>query len=93
MKNSSRTLSKKTTIVNELGLHARTAAKIAKAAQKAHASVWIEKNGERVDAASIIDILALACSKDTEIIVAIDDPADIGVLEVILGMIEEGFGE
>lgn len=93
MKNSSKTLSKQIVITNELGLHARSAAMIAKAAQKACSSVWIEKDGERVDASSIIDILSLACPKGNRITVAINDPADINVLDNIVRMVKEGFGE
>lgn len=80
-------------IVNELGLHARAAAKIAKVAGDASAGVWIRKNDESVDAASIIDILTLSCAMGTEVTVAIDDPADAGILSAIETMIRDGFGE
>lgn len=93
MSNLSQTLSKEVIIINELGLHARSASMIAKAAQKARAPVWIEKDGERVDAASIIDILTLACPQGNRITIAIDDPADIKILDDIVRMVKEGFGE
>ena len=89
----SQTLSKKVTVINELGVHARSAAMIAKIAQNAHAAVWIEKDGERVDATSIIDILTLACSKGTGITIAINDPTDKNILDSIVRMFKEGFGE
>lgn len=66
---------------------------IAKAAQYANAPVWIEKDGERVDATSIIDILTLACSKNTDVTIAIDNPADKNILDNIVRMFKEGFGE
>jgi phosphocarrier protein len=50
-------------IINELGLHARSAARIAKLAQNANSKVWLIRGKERVDASSIIDILSLACPK------------------------------
>jgi len=86
-------LSRKVCIINELGLHARAATKIADVVQKADAKVWIIKNGDRADASSIIDILTLACSKDTNITIMIDDQKDIEVLDSIEKLIEEGFGE
>jgi phosphotransferase system HPr (HPr) family protein len=86
-------LSQKVTLINELGLHARSAAMIAKTAQKAHASVWIEKDGNRVDATSIMDLLTLACSKGTGITVVIKDPNDMPILDHIVRMVKEGFGE
>ena len=38
------------TIVNDLGLHARSAAKLAKLAEAASGRVWITKNGNTADA-------------------------------------------
>ena len=87
------TLSRKVTIVNELGLHARSAAQIAKAAQAAQAGVWISVADEAVDATSIIDILTLACGKGSQVIVAVDDPGDKSILEQIVALVESGFGE
>ena len=46
-------------IVNELGWHARSAAKIAEVARNAKHKVWIARDAEMVDAASIIDLLTL----------------------------------
>jgi phosphocarrier protein len=81
------------TIVNELGLHARSAAKIAEVAQNAKCKVWIAKDNEAVDAASIIDLLTLGCSKGTEIEVRIESPDDRAVLNQIIDLVETGFGE
>ena len=81
------------TIVNDLGLHARSAAKLAKLAEAAGGSVWITKNGDTADAASMLDILTLACPKGSEVTVSIDDEADIKILERIAALIRSGFGE
>lgn len=93
MDNSTKKLSKQVTILNELGLHARPAALIAEVAQKAKSNVWIIRNGETVDASSIIDILTLACLKGTEITLQVDDPSDRDVLNNITALFESGFGE
>lgn len=85
--------SKEVVIVNELGLHARSAAKIAEIAQRANSSVWIIKNDQQVDAKSIIDILTLACAKDSCIVIGVEDPSDENILEDIVRLVEEGFGE
>lgn len=86
-------LSRQIAIVNELGLHARSAAKIAEIAQKAAAPVWIERDGETVDARSIIDMLTLACARDSIIAVRVEDEADLPVLEEIVALVTDGFGE
>ena len=80
-------------INSELGLHARSAAQIAKIVQKAKANVWIERGPEKADASSIVDILTLACEKGTTITIIIEDPADIGILEAIADLVDSGFGE
>ena len=86
-------LSREVIITNELGLHARSAAKIAALAQKGKSKIWIIKDKEKVDAASIIDILTLACTKGTKINLTIDDRSDVKILNAIAKLVEKGFGE
>jgi phosphotransferase system HPr (HPr) family protein len=81
------------TIINELGLHARSAAKIAEVAQNARYKVWIVSDREEVDAASIIDLLTLGCHKGTEIVVRIENSTDRPILNQIIDLVETGFGE
>jgi phosphocarrier protein len=80
-------------IVNELGLHARSAAQIAKLANCSKASVWIQKDDQKADASSIVDILTLACEKGTKITIRIENKADFNILEAITELVEGGFGE
>jgi phosphotransferase system HPr (HPr) family protein len=86
-------LSREVVIVNELGLHARSAAKIAELAQNSKAAVWVKKDTEKADASSIVDILTLACEKGSKITLIIEDKADRPILEDIVNLIETGFGE
>jgi len=79
--------------VNELGIHARSAACIANLAKNALENVWVIKEDERADAASIIDVLSLACVQGTEILLQVDDMSDINILNEIAEIIEAGFGE
>jgi phosphotransferase system HPr (HPr) family protein len=55
--------------------------------------VWLVKGGQAADAASIIDLLSLACSKDTVITLKVDSPSDRAILDRIAALIENGFGE
>ena len=86
-------LSREATIVNELGLHARSAAKIAALANDSKAAVWIEKDKARADASSIVDILTLACAKGSKITIIIENKADHNILEAITELVKGGFGE
>ena len=85
--------SKNVTIVNALGLHARSAAKIAALAGSAGSSVSICKGDRCADAADIFDLLALYCPRGTELTVRVADPGDAAVLVAICELIESGFGE
>jgi phosphotransferase system HPr (HPr) family protein len=86
-------LSRNVVIVNEFGMHARSAAKVAAMAQNATADIWIQKGDARADASSIIDILTLGCEKGTQITLGIEDPADMDILSNIFELITNGFGE
>ena len=85
--------SKDVIVVNELGIHARSAAKIAELAQNAKSKVWVQKGDEKVDAKSIIDILTLACAKGSTIRIAIEDQSDRETFNKIIKLVRNGFEE
>jgi phosphocarrier protein HPr len=93
MNTSEKELARRVSITNELGLHARPAALIAKLAKNAKHNVWIFRDKEKVDATSIIDILSLACLKGTEITLQVEDRADIDILDQITALAKTGFAE
>ena len=59
---------KEITIINTLGLHARPAAQIVKIAAQRKASLWIEKDGERINGKSIMGVMMLAAEKGSTIV-------------------------
>ena len=93
MRISDKELSREVIIVNELGLHARSAAKIAKLAQNAKSTIWLIKDNEKVDASSIIDILTFACAKGSKIMLTVDSKSDVHILNEITALVERGFEE
>jgi len=86
-------LSKKLVIINELGLHARSAAMIANLARQAKSKGCITKEGSTANAASILDILTLVCEKGTQIDITIEDRTDMDILEGIEKLVKMGFEE
>jgi phosphocarrier protein HPr len=88
-----RRISKEVTVVNASGIHARAAAKLSKLAKTASSNVWVTRDGEAVDASSILDILTLACAQGTTVTLEIDDPADMDVLGKLEHLVAGGFGE
>ena len=86
-------VTKELIVQNKMGIHARPAAMIANLAIEAKSDVWLCKNGEQVDASSIIDILSLGCMKGSDVTLKIETPEDIKVLDKIINLFEKGFGE
>jgi phosphocarrier protein HPr len=56
-------------IVNELGMHARAAAKLVRLASEFECAVTVEKDGQRADAKSVMGVLLLCGQKGAEIVV------------------------
>ena len=51
------------------------------------------KGNQKADASSIMDMLTLECPIGTKIAIIIEDGADIGILEAIFKLVDNGFGE
>jgi phosphocarrier protein len=81
------------TLVNPLGLHARSAARIAKVAQNARSAVRVRHGDRDADATSVIDILTLACAAGETLEFSIEDPEDYDILKDLLELVSDGFGE
>jgi phosphocarrier protein len=81
------------TIRNRLGLHARAAALLVKAANKFSAEVTIEKDGVEVNGKSIMGILMLAASKGSKITVRVRGEDGPEALQALGKLIEHKFGE
>ena len=91
--NDNLTLTLETSVKNELGMHARPASQIAQLAETASADVWLYMDSQKVDASSIIDILAMCAVKGSQIRVEVEDEKDIEILNRIVDFFEDGFGE
>ncbi len=81
------------TIKNELGIHARSAAMIVRALERFESSVTIERDGTCVDARSLLDILTLACPKDSRIVVRADGDDAREAVDSIEKLVDDKFGE
>jgi len=93
MNKPSKGLTTEVEVANELGMHARAAARVAEIASKAENTVWIISGDTQVDATSVIDILSLACVKGTKIILASENQANQRILEELKQLVETEFGE
>jgi len=80
-------------ITNKLGLHARAAAKLVEAAARFQSNIQVVKDGETVDARSILGLMMLNARPGTNIEVVADGPDAREALAAIMALIEAKFDE
>lgn len=80
-------------IINRLGLHARAAAKLVRAASQFEAEVELHKDGKAANAKSIMSIMMLAAAQGTTVEVRADGADEAAALESIEQLIADRFGE
>lgn len=83
-------------IINELGLHARAAAKFVNTASGFESGVKLcrkDKPGEEVDGKSILGVLLLAASIGTRITIRVKGVDEQEALNSLKALVANGFGE
>ncbi len=86
-------VSKKVMVVNKSGVHARPASMLAKEAMKCNSSVDLLVGDKRVNAKSILNLMAAGITCGTEIEVECSGDTEQEDLETIVKLIESGLGE
>lgn len=86
-------ISKGITITNSTGLHARPAAVFVSTASKFQSDLFIKKDQKKVNAKSILAVLALGITKDTEITLTAEGPDEEDAIAAILALVEANFNE
>jgi phosphocarrier protein len=86
-------LQREVEIINRLGLHARASAKLTQVAGRFKASVWLGRNGRRVNAKSIMGVMMLAAAKGAKVTVEADGPDEAQALEAVAKLIADCFEE
>jgi len=80
-------------IINKLGLHARASAKLTQLASSFGAEVWLERNGRRVNAKSIMGVMMLAAARGATITIETAGVDADNAFEQIKALIADRFGE
>ena len=80
-------------IVNPLGLHARAAAKLVHTAGRFGCDVRLVKDGEVVDAKSILGLMALGAAQGTKVSVICEGNDEDEAIEAVTELIQNHFGE
>ena len=82
-----------TLIVNKLGLHARAASKLVTTASSFSSNIRIGRESQMADAKSIMAVMMLAASKETELCLEIDGKDQEQASAAILDLITRKFDE
>lgn len=80
-------------IINKLGLHARASTKLTQTASQFSSDIWIERNGRRVNAKSIMGVMMLAAGKGSSITLEATGGDESAAIESLLALINNYFGE
>jgi len=80
-------------IINKLGLHARASTKLTQTASQYASEIWIERNGRRVNAKSIMGVMMLAASKGSIITLETAGNDEKPAMEALVNLINGRFGE
>ena len=80
-------------IVNKLGLHARASAKLTQLAGSFPCEVWMERNGRRINAKSIMGVMMLAAGKGSKVVVDCEGERADEALAALTTLIADRFGE
>jgi phosphocarrier protein HPr len=80
-------------IINKLGLHARASTKFTQTASRFKSEIWVEKNGRRVNAKSIMGVMMLAAAKGSSIDIEANGEDEADAIISLKALVNNYFGE
>ena len=82
-------------VVNNLGLHARAAAKLVRLTSRFSSDIFISREdaNQQIDSKSILGILMLAAAKGTRLVFSIEGKDEVEAGDAIRQLFENKFGE
>jgi phosphocarrier protein HPr len=80
-------------IINERGLHARASAKFVKAAAQFDAKITVSRDGQSVDAQSIMGLMMLAAGPGSCIEISAEGPDAVQAIDVLAQLVADRFDE
>jgi phosphocarrier protein HPr len=85
--------SRTVTVVNQLGLHARAAARFVHLATRFKSQIRVAHGTKNMDGKSIMGILLLAAARGTVITLTATGPDEQDAVEALVQLVKSGFGE
>jgi phosphocarrier protein len=86
-------ISRSVVVSNQLGLHARAAAKFVHVATRYASHIRVGRDEKVMDGKSIMGILLLAAPRGTTITISAEGPDEAAAVEALCGLVASGFGE
>jgi len=80
-------------VTNKLGLHARASAKLTQLASRFQSAIWIERNGRRVNAKSIMGVMMLAAGLGSTVELETEGADEQAAIDEIEALFNDRFGE
>ena len=80
-------------VVNQLGMHARAAARFVHVATRYQSSVRVARDAREMDGKSIMGLLLLAAARGSIIIISADGDDEGAAVNALVGLVQSGFGE
>ena len=84
---------KEVVIQNKAGIHARPASKLVQLANSFSSKIYIERNSDRINAKSILGIIALGAVQGTPLKLVADGEDEQEAVEALAKLVDERFGE
>jgi phosphocarrier protein HPr len=85
--------SRSVTVVNQLGMHARAAAKFVHLATRFESRIRVARQGREMDGKSIMGILLLAAARGSTLTITADGADEQDAVSALVVLVEGGFGE
>jgi phosphocarrier protein HPr len=85
--------SKRVTVVNQLGMHARAAAKFVHLATRFQSHVQVAREARQMDGKSIMGILLLAAACGSTLTITAEGADEEAAVEALAALVHSGFGE
>ncbi len=85
--------SRSVTIRNQLGMHARAAARFVHTASAYASQVWVARGEKVMDGKSILGILLLAAGQGALLTISAEGLDEMAAVEALVALVDSGFGE
>ena len=86
-------ISRDVTVVNQLGMHARAAARFVHLAARFQSQIRVGRDGRVMDGKSIMGILLLAAARGSTITISAEGSDERDAVDALVALVQGGFGE